>query len=82
MLIAAFVILGFAVLLGSVLAVLHLQTESSMPPRSFASGEDAVEHGNHRLTQRFQQLTRPVILHAKDLMWQDPTTELVFRDQL
>ena len=31
MLIAAFIILGIAVLLGSVLAVLHLQTESSTP---------------------------------------------------
>ena len=37
MLIAAFVILGVAVLLGSVLALLHLQTESSMPPWSLAA---------------------------------------------
>jgi len=37
MLIAAFVILGVAVLLGSVLAVLHLQTESSTPPWSLAA---------------------------------------------
>ena len=37
MLIAAFVILGVAVLLGSVLAVLHSQTESSTPPWSLAA---------------------------------------------
>jgi hypothetical protein len=37
MLIAAFVILAGAVLLGSVLAVLHLQTESSTPPWSLAA---------------------------------------------
>jgi hypothetical protein len=37
MLIAAFVILAIAVLLGSVLAVLHLQTESSTPPWSLAA---------------------------------------------
>jgi hypothetical protein len=37
MLIAAFVTLGVAVLLGSVLAVLHLQTASSTPPWSLAA---------------------------------------------
>jgi hypothetical protein len=37
MLIAAFVILGVAVLLGSGLAVLHLQTERSTPPWSLAA---------------------------------------------
>ena len=37
MLVAAFVILGVAVLLGSVLAVLRLQTESSAPPWSLAT---------------------------------------------
>jgi hypothetical protein len=37
MLIAAFVILGVAVLLGSVLAVLRLQTEGSTPPWSLAA---------------------------------------------
>jgi hypothetical protein len=37
MLIAAFVILAVAVLLGSVLAVLHLQTESRAPPWSLAA---------------------------------------------
>ena len=37
MLIAAFVILGVAVLLGSVLAVLHLQTEPGTPPWSLAA---------------------------------------------
>jgi len=37
MLIAAFVILAVAVLLGSVLAVLHLQTESTTPPWSLAA---------------------------------------------
>ena len=37
MLIAAFVTLGVAVLLGSVLAVLHLQTERSTPPWSLAA---------------------------------------------
>jgi hypothetical protein len=37
MLIAAFVILGVAVLLGSLLAVLHLQMESSRPPWSLAA---------------------------------------------
>ena len=37
MLIAAFIILGIAVLLGSVLAVLHLQTESSTPAWSLAA---------------------------------------------
>jgi hypothetical protein len=37
MLIAAFVILGVAVLIGSVLAVLHLQTGSSTPPWSLAA---------------------------------------------
>jgi hypothetical protein len=37
MLIAAFVILGVAVLLGSMLAVLHLQMESSTPPWSLAA---------------------------------------------
>ena len=37
MLIAAFVILGVAVLLGSVLAVLHLRTESGTPPWSLGA---------------------------------------------
>src|SRR5438309_2343433 len=37
MLIAAFAILGVAVLLGSVLAVLHLQTERRTPPWSLAA---------------------------------------------
>ena len=37
MLIAAFVILAVAVLLGSVLAVLHLQTQGSTPPWSLAA---------------------------------------------
>ena len=37
MLIAAFLILAVAVLLGSALAVLHLQTESSTPPWSLAA---------------------------------------------
>jgi len=37
MLIAAFVILGVAVLLGSGLAVLHLQTKRSTPPWSLAA---------------------------------------------
>ena len=37
MLIAAFVILAVAVLLGSLLAVLHLQTEGSAPPWSLAA---------------------------------------------
>jgi len=37
MLVAAFVILGVAVLLGSVLAVLRLQTEGSTPPWSLAA---------------------------------------------
>ena len=37
MLIAAFVILGVAVLLGSVLAALHLRAENRTPPWSFAA---------------------------------------------
>jgi len=37
LIIAAFVILAVAVLLGSVLAVLHLQTEGSTPPWSLAA---------------------------------------------
>jgi len=45
MLIAAFVILGVAVLLGSVLAALHLQTGSSMPPPSLAAVHGLVAIG-------------------------------------
>jgi hypothetical protein len=46
MLIAAFVILGVAVLLGSVLAALHLQTgSSSMPPPSLAAVHGLVAIG-------------------------------------